>query len=101
MAKVYDGDASVLTSTTICVMDFYADWCGPCKKLAPEYAKLAEKFPSFLFLKVNGEEYQFTKYEVRAYPTILILQNGKEVYRSEGYDGNTIGELHTKLSSYL
>jgi thiol-disulfide isomerase/thioredoxin len=100
MVKVFDGDASLFTSATICVLDFYADWCGPCKKFAPEFAKLAEKFPTFLFLKVDGEQYQFTKYEVRAYPTILILHNGKEVYRSEGFDGKTVNELQTKLGDY-
>ena len=100
MVKVYDGDTSLFTSTKICVMDFYADWCGPCKKLAPEFVKLAEKYPTFLFLKVDGEEYQFSKYEIRAYPTILILENGKEVYRSEGYDGKTMNELQAKLNTY-
>lgn len=66
------------------VADFYADWCGPCKAIAPSYEKLAEKYsvPGYLaFAKVNVDNVQqvAAQYSVTAMPTFMFFKEGKQV----------------------
>ena len=93
----YTGDKSMLSSHVVIVYDFFAAWCGPCKKLAPKFAELSKEFPHFLFLKVE-EGNEISKYgEIKAYPTLMITKNGTLEYKSEGYDTTTIPDLREKL----
>ncbi len=68
------------------VVDFWAEWCGPCKKLAPRFEEAAEEVDGVNFGKVDMEENQplGTKHSVRALPTLLILKDGEEVARKSG-----------------
>lgn len=68
------------------VIDFWAEWCGPCKKLAPIYEKVSEKVEGAEFGKVDMTEHQQLGSEmgVRALPTLLILKDGEEVARTSG-----------------
>ncbi|OAX80238.1 thioredoxin [Emergomyces africanus] len=73
--------SELLSSSTIVVADFYADWCGPCKVIAPLFEQLANKFsrPSNVsFTKVDVDEHQDVAqaYGVTAMPTFLIFKNG-------------------------
>ena len=63
------------------VVDFFATWCGPCKRLAPQIDKLAEKHPKVHFYKVDVEKLDTVahKYKVQAMPTILFFKNGAVV----------------------
>jgi thioredoxin 1 len=71
----------VMSGQTIFV-DFYADWCGPCKMLAPQL----EKLTNVTVLKVNGDHSDvavqqvvnelMTTYEISAFPTILVFKQG-------------------------
>lgn len=63
---------------SLMVIDFYADWCGPCKRLSPELQKLAEKFPQVKFFKVNVEEQEklTQEYNISGMPTIVFLRSG-------------------------
>lgn len=66
------------------VADFYADWCGPCKAIAPSYEQLAKKhsLPDYLaFTKVNVDNVQqvAAEYGVSAMPTFMFFKNGKQV----------------------
>lgn len=75
---------SLLSSTRYVVADFYADWCGPCKMIAPHFLKLASTFsiPGFLaFAKVDVDNVQSVarKYGVAAMPTFLFFKDGKQV----------------------
>ncbi|KAK4164027.1 Thioredoxin [Cladorrhinum sp. PSN259] len=74
----------LLKSTRYVITDFYADWCGPCKQIAPHYIKMASTFsiPGFLaFAKVNVDNVQSVavKYGVSAMPTFLFFKEGKQV----------------------
>lgn len=68
------------------VVDFWAEWCGPCKKLAPRYEEVSEEIEDVKFGKVDMEEHQDigTSEGVRALPTLVIYRNGEEVARQSG-----------------
>lgn len=92
----YDGSAAQklqLSEGTV-IVDFYATWCGPCKKLAPLYAKLAEasSLPCF---KVDVDKWPklTEKYEIDSMPTVLVLKNGKAQERVEGFEVDAIEAL--------
>jgi len=62
------------------IVDFYAAWCGPCKRLAPVFEDAANQLsPQYLFVKVNVDTVPGAKehYQVRAYPTMLEFENGE------------------------
>ncbi len=84
----------------IAVIDFYANWCGPCKRIAPAFEELAGTFKNFTFLKVNVDESpDLTElYGVNAMPTFLFLVDGKTVKTIEGADLNGIIGVLESLS---
>ncbi|KAK4033507.1 thioredoxin-like protein [Parachaetomium inaequale] len=78
-----------LSSHAIVIADFYADWCGPCKMIAPTFESLATKYAKpnrIAFCKVDvdiqGEVAQ--QYGVRAMPTFLVLRNGSVIDTIQG-----------------
>lgn len=60
------------------LIDFYADWCGPCKAVAPAVERLAQENPELEVLKVNidREPLAAAAFGVRAIPTLALVQNG-------------------------
>ncbi|KAH7040082.1 thioredoxin-like protein [Microdochium trichocladiopsis] len=75
---------TLMSNTTYVVVDFYADWCGPCKAIAPGYAALASQhsIPGILaFAKVNVDHAQdvAARYRVTAMPTFMFFKEGKQV----------------------
>ncbi|PHH92545.1 hypothetical protein CDD83_6943 [Cordyceps sp. RAO-2017] len=75
---------SLFETTTYVAVDFYADWCPPCKTIAPLFASLASKhgIPKSLALaKVNVDHVQSVaqKYRISAMPTFLFFKDGKQV----------------------
>ena len=68
------------------IIDFWAEWCGPCKKLAPIYEELSEEIEDVNFGKVDMEENQQigTQLGVRALPTLVIMKGDEEVARQTG-----------------
>ena len=83
------------------VIDFFADWCGPCKRIAPEYVKLSEKYTDIVFLKVDSDESSSLSesFDVRALPTFIFINKGNVVkdLKLEGADLNTLIKNLDKL----
>jgi len=65
------------------VFDFYANWCGPCVRIAPELEKLQNDYPNVLFVKVNvdyaGNDDICQKLQVSSMPTFYFFKYGKPV----------------------
>ena len=71
-------------------VDFYAEWCGPCKMAAPVVDKLAGEYQGKMIIaKLNVDEGNETasKYGVMSIPTSIIFKNGEEVDRTIGFPG--------------
>jgi thioredoxin 2 len=69
------------------VVDFWADWCGPCKMMAPAYAQAAaEMEPEVRFLKVDTEAEQqlAAQYNIRSIPTLILFRDGQVLAQRAG-----------------
>ncbi len=76
----------ILKSDKTVLIDFYADWCAPCKMLSPIIEGVAEENNDIKVAKINVDELQelAIKYEVMSIPTLVVIKNGQEVNRSVG-----------------
>jgi thioredoxin 2 len=69
------------------VADFWADWCGPCRMMAPAYDRVASELePHVRFLKVDTEAEQqlAAQYNIRSIPTLMLFRNGNVVAQRAG-----------------
>jgi len=83
------------------VVDFHAQWCGPCKMIAPKIVKMADELKDVcLFAKVDVDEAQeiSEEYEIQAMPTFLCFANGVKVGTVTGANEQKVREMITKHS---
>ncbi len=68
------------------VVDFFAEWCGPCKMMAPVFESISEKNTDVEFYKVNVDESPLTaqKYGIMSIPTIFVFKNGQPIKKQLG-----------------
>ncbi|MFB6145591.1 MAG: thioredoxin [Candidatus Nanohaloarchaea archaeon] len=76
----------IKSSEGVWIVDYWADWCAPCKKLAPIFEEVSGEM-KYNFGKVDMEEHQQigTQEGVRALPTLVIYKDGEEVARRPGF----------------
>lgn len=80
-------EQEVLQSQETVLVDFYANWCGPCKMLSPIVDEVAEEVSNVKVCKVNIDEARSIamQYEIMSIPTLLVFKNGKVVNSSLGF----------------
>ncbi len=96
-AKLADGKVAELEPATLkkairnddlpLIVDFWAPWCGPCRMMAPEFARAAQALASEVrFAKINTEDYPQVSAErgIRGIPLLILFHKGKEVDRLPG-----------------
>lgn len=79
-------ETELKTTDKVVMLDFYADWCGPCNMVAPLVAELAEENPDYCIGKVNvdDEPELARQFGVTTIPTLVILNKGEVVRQSVG-----------------
>lgn len=88
--------SSILAKGTVLV-DFSAEWCGPCKMLTPILEELAEELKdlvSIVKVDIDQEQNLASTFEITSVPTLILFKDGKETYRTQGVkDRKTLKNL--------
>lgn len=79
-------ETEVLKAEGKVLVDFFADWCGPCKMLSPIVDEVAEENTDIKVCKINvdDEPELAMRYNVMSIPTLVVIQNGEEINKSVG-----------------
>jgi thioredoxin 1 len=92
----------IIKSNSLVMVDFWAEWCGPCKMVAPVIQTLAKEYAGkVLFLKINVDKCPNTasKFGIMSIPTLMIFKEGKAVDQIIGAVPKTL--LESKLQSHM
>ena len=78
--------AKIKASGKKALIDFYADWCGPCKMLAPILHEISEENPDLIIAKINVDDSTSLaiQYGIQSIPTMLVMENGEIVNKAVG-----------------
>ena len=90
----------IISQNETVMLYFTAEWCGPCKQIAPKIAELSDNNPSVAFVKIIADETEnaqeiFNEFSVRAVPSFVFIQNGEVVEKVTGSNFSKVQELVT------
>lgn len=91
-----DFDKTVLEADVPVLVDFYADWCGPCKMVAPLVDEIAhDQIGKMLVVKIDTDRAPeiASRYAIRSIPTLIIFRSGEELERSVGFEPERVRSL--------
>jgi len=100
MAKELTDKDTDLLREGVCIVDFWAPWCGPCRAFAPTFDALAKEMPNVRFFKVNVDDNQefASAHNIRSIPTLKIFKDGHVVETLVGMQHKD--ELKAKLEKF-
>ena len=80
-------------------LDFYANWCGPCKRLTPNIVTLEKEYPECKFVKIDVDSFPeiSEKYSITCMPTLIFIRNNEILRRIEGANLDEIRDALVKL----
>lgn len=77
---------AIIANNERVVVDFYAPWCGPCKRMSPEFAKLPAAFPDTVFVKISVDLSGVSgTFGIKSMPTLIFYKNGQRVSSFAGF----------------
>ena len=96
--------STLLSNSSIVVADFYADWCGPCKQIAPMYEQLSQQLTrpnkiSFTKINVDQQAELASAYGVSAMPTFMVFKNARAIQTIRGADPRKLSDVVKKLAN--
>ena len=85
--KEEEFEERVLKNSKKVLVDFYADWCGPCRMLSPVIEEIAKENDEYEFVKVNVDDCPDVsrKYGIMSIPTLIVFENGVEKKKALGF----------------
>lgn len=89
------------TNSGVCMIDFYADWCGPCRHITPVMTQIANEQTDFKVFKVNVDNSQTLagQFNISSIPCVLFLKDGQEMHRYVGIKSKE--DYMAKAKEYL
>lgn len=99
MVELTESTFDEFISSGVCLIDFWAPWCGPCRMLAPIVEEIANELPDYKVAKVNVDDCPHISrtYNVMSIPTLIFFKDGQPMHSSVGVVAKTV--IKEKLQS--